>query len=547
MASDDANSICELQSRLESRRSNWTAWWQEIALRVMPQAAQFTTTSFEGERRTERLFTGKPITDNERFAAVMDELLTPRTQKWHALGPEDEDVSDDQETAAYLDRLNNLLFTMRYRPKANFAAQKHMGYMSVGAFGNSCMFIDEEVGQGPRYRSWHMNEVFWADNHVGTIDTVIRKFRMTAKQAVQCARDLGWTALPEKITSCVHKEPLKEFDFLHAVLPNNDRVAGRRDYRGMPFSSMYIALEGKHICHVGGYRSWPFAIGRYMLGPNESYGRSPAMAAWPGILTLNEQKKTILRAGQKEVDPPILLAEDGVLGVFNQRPGAANYGALTMNGQALAAPLKTGANIPLGIELMGLEASEIEEAFLVSIFKILAEHPQMTATQVLEITQQKATLLAPMMGRQQAEDLGPLIEREIEILSRDTRFAWIEEEMPEALRERGGAYKIDYRSPLARAMRASDGLAIMRTLEALPVASQVDPDAALVLDVPAALRELAEINGVPAKLVRDTKTLEALKSRQREREEVAAVAEIAPQLSQAALNAAKAEQLRTGL
>jgi hypothetical protein len=541
---DDAKSLIAQQARLESRRANWTTWWQEIALRVMPSAAQFTTVSAEGERRTERLFSGKPVTDNERFAAVMDDLLTPRTQKWHALAPEDEEIEDDQEAAAYLDRLNNLLFTVRYRPKANFAAQKHMGYLSVGAFGNSCLFIDEEVARGPRYRQWHMSEVFWAENHQGVIDTIYRKFRLTAKQAVQKAKEAGWQSLPVKILQTAEKEPFTEFEFIHAIQPNPERVASRADYRGMAYSSHYVALEGQHLCHVGGYRSFPCAIGRYMLGPNETYGRSPAMAAWPGILTLNEEKKTILRAGQKEVDPPILLAEDGVLGVFNQRPGAANYGMVTMDGQALAQPMKTGANVPLGLELMGLEAAEIEEAFLVSIFKILAEHPQMTATQVLEITQQKATLLAPMMGRQQSEDLGPLIEREVEILSRDTRFAWIEEEMPESLRERMAAYKIEYRSPLARALRAQDGVAIMRTMEALPIAAQLDPDALLIVDVPGAMRELAAINGMPPKLVRDSKTVEQLKQQQREAEQVEAAVDAAPQLSQAALNAAKAEQLR---
>lgn len=541
----DADTIISRQERLASGRSNFDSWWQEIALRVLPLAAQFTTTSEAGERRTERLFTGKPVTDNERFAAVMDELLTPRSQLWHILAPEDEDVADDTETSVYLERLNKLLFTQRYRPRANFAAHKHQGYLSVGAFGNSCLFIDEAIGEGPRYRQWHLRECYWVENQHGMIDTIYRRYQMQAGQAVRKAREDGWD-LPQKIVDQAAKDPYCQFDFIRAIVPNEERIASRADHRGMPWSCFDVALEGRHLCKVGGFRSWPCAIGRYMLAPNESYGRSPAMAAWPGILTLNEQKKTVLRAGQKEVDPPILLSEDGALEPFNQRPGAANYGMLSADGQALAQPLRTGANVPLGIELMGLEAAEIEEAFLVSIFKILAEHPQMTATQVLEITQQKATLLAPMMGRQQAEDLGPLIEREIDILSRDSRYAWIEDEMPDALRERGGAYRIEYRSPLARAMRAQDGVAIMRTLEALPVAAQIDADSLLVVDVPAAMRELAEINGMPAKFVRDSKMVAAIKDQKREAEQIAAAVEAAPQLSQAALNAAKAEQLRTG-
>ncbi|HQQ71500.1 MAG TPA: portal protein [Alicycliphilus sp.] len=539
----DVETLLRQFGTIEDRRRNWESWWQQIAERVLPAEAQFTTTDQEGNKRSERIFTGKPIIDNERFAAVMDELLTPRTQMWHALGPEDDELQEDQAVKEYLERVNKLLFTSRYRPRANFASQKHQGYMSVGAFGNSCMYIDEEIGRGPRYRSIHLKEVFWCEDHTGRIDTIYRKFELEKRQAEKRAAEEGWQ-LPKQILE--EKDPYKKFCFLHAVMPNEERVASRQDYRGMPWASYYIVPEYKAMVKAGGYTSWPYAIGRYALAASEAYGRSPAMTAWGAILTLNEEKKTILRAGQKEVDPPVLLQEDGVLDAFNLRPGALNYGAMSMDGTPLAQAFKTGANIPLGLELMGLEQMEIEEAFLVSIFKILAEHPQMTATQVLEITQQKATLLAPMMGRQQSEDLGPLIEREIDILSRDSRNSWMLEDMPESLRERGGAYKIEYRSPLARAMRAQDGVAIVRTFEALPAAVQIDPDSALVIDVPASLRELAEINGVPAKLVRDKDTVAQMVADKAERDQAAQMAAVAPEMSQAALNAAKAESLRAG-
>lgn len=544
--SEDAKSLIKYQEQLATKRSNFTQWWQQIAYRVLPAEAQFTTIGMEGEKRTERLFTGKPVTDNERFAAVMDELLTPRSQVWHALAAEDEDLQEDQGVKEYLERLNKLLFASRYRPRANFASQKHQGYLSVGAFGNSCMYIDEEVGQGPRYRQIHMNEAFWDQNHQGQIDLLYRRFPMSARNAVKRAKEEGWD-LPADITNALEKEPFKEFEFLHCVRKNDDRKHGRLDASGMLWSSHYIAIDKQHMCSVGGYTSFPYAIGRYMVAANENYGRSPAMAAWPGILTLNEEKKTILRVGQKELDPPMLLAEDGILEPFNMRPGALNHGMLTMDGSPLAQPLKTGANVPLGLELMALEASEIEEAFLVSIFKILAEHPQMTATQVLEITQQKATLLAPMMGRQQSDDLGPLIEREIDIAARDSRYPWISEDMPDALRERGGSFKIDYRSPLARAARAQDGVAIMRTFEALGVAAQIDPNALLVVDVPGSMREIAEIQGHPAKYVRDKKTVDQLIAQKAQAEQVAQATAVAPEMSQAALNIAKAEQLRVGV
>lgn len=546
MYGDDAKTLITHQAALQAIRQNWDIWWQQIALRVMPSAATFTVDEVEGVRRNERQFTGKPVTNNERFSAVLDDLLTPRSQMWHALLPQDDEIGEDQEVKVYLERLTKLLFSLRYRPAANFAAQKAQGYMSVGAFGNSCMFVDEDIGVGPRYRQIFLKEVYWAENHSGVIDTVYRKFSLQARQVLQAAKRYGWTNLPSKITECAEKEPFRDFDFIHCVRPNEDLKASRKDYRGMPWASYYMSIEGQQMIGTGGYTAWPYAIGRYMLAARETYARSPAMACWGAILTLNEEKKTILRAGQNAVQPPLLLTEDGALEPFNMRPGALNHGTLNDQGMPLVQPLKAGENIPLGLELMELEGAEIEDSFLVTLFKVLTENPQMTATQVLEIAQQKATLLAPVMGRQQSEDLGPLIARELDIASRMSQNSWITEEMPDSLRERGANYRIEYRSPLARAMRAQDGVAIMRTFEAAPAAAALDPHAVLVLDIPGSLRELAEINGMPAKLVRDQKAYDALVAQHQQAEQGAQLAAAAPGISQAALNAAKSEQIRTG-
>lgn len=539
--SDDFNSLLREWEYLDQRRFNWLTWWQDIAYRVMPSAAQFTVKSAEGEKRSERLFDSRAVTANENFAAVMDDLLTPRTQMWHMLAAENDDLNDVQSVKVYFEELNKELFTMRYRPMANFASQKHKGYMGVGAFGNSCMFIDEDFSKlykGPRYIQIHMSEIVWSQNWQGMIDAVYRKFKWSAKNAYQKWGD----KIPQKIQTAARETPFQEFEFLHCVRANSEQVEGRLDYTGMPFESWYSSLEGRAVIERSGFTSWPYSIGRYMMAPNETYGRSPAMAAWPAILTINEEKKTLLRAAQKEVDPPLLLQEDGILEAFNLRPGALNYGAVNADGQSLVQPLKLGSNIPLGLEMMQLERQHIEDSFLVTIFKILAENPQMTATQVLEVAQQKATLLAPVMGQMHSEDLGPLIGRELDILAKMGKLP----EMPEELAEAGANYKIEYRSPLARAMRAQDGVAILRTFEALPTAIALDPDAAFVVDVPGATRELAEINGMPAKLVRDAKTVTQMRAQKAQQDQIANAASVAPEMSQAALNAAKAEQIRSG-
>ncbi len=119
---DDLNSLCRDFASIKADRSNLESWWQQIAERVLPAQAQFTIRDAEVEKRSERIFTGKPIIDCERFAAVLEDLLTPRTQLWHALAPEDDEIAEDQAVKEYLERLNKAVYSQRYRPAANYAS-----------------------------------------------------------------------------------------------------------------------------------------------------------------------------------------------------------------------------------------------------------------------------------------------------------------------------------------------------------------------------------------------------------------------------------------
>jgi hypothetical protein len=538
---DLAKELIDRQSKLEAKRQNLDNWWDRVAQRVSPSDAVFTTEVEPGVSRHERMFDSTAQTASQKFAAIVENLMTPRTQVWNALKPPEE-LSEDHEVEQYLEELNKLLYAVRYSPQSHFPENKHLCYRSLSIFGNySLMINDEPAVRGPRYEFLHSRECYWAANHYGTIDTHHRKYRLQGRQALQRAKTWGWT-LPTKLSEAMEREPYRDFTFLRVIQPNEQRIPGRADYRGWAYGCCDIALDEKALLKEGGFRTWPLAIGRYTLPPGEVYAHSPAMEAWPAILTLNEEKKTVLRAGQKEVDPPVLLSEEGALEPFNLRSGALNHGMVSDQGTPLAVPFKTGANVPLGLELMEIERRAIGESFLTEIYRVLVEHPDMTATQVLEITHERAVMLAPTMNRLHSEDLGAMIQREIQILVANGRVP----EPPQQLAEALDQYTIEYQSPLARAMRASDGAAIIRTMEALPAFVAVDPNVAYHIDVPQSFRELADINGVPARLMRDPKMAAQLAADAAEREEEQQAIEAAPDLSTATLNAAKAASIRQG-
>lgn len=520
--------IIREHEQMVSDRGVWEEHWREIAERVLPRQDWFQASNkTPGEKRTEKVFDATAGLALERFAAAMESMLTPRTMRWHKLKVRNPEISDDKSIQAYLDEVTDILFQVRYNPKANFASQVHENYMSLGAFGTGAIFIDDVVGTGIRYRSIHLSEVYFCENYAGIIDKVHRKFEMTARQAAQ---RWGTDRLPDKVRAALEKQPETKFEFIHCVKPNEDIMPGRKDYKGMPYVSYYISTDGKAVISEGGFQTMPYAVSRYVTAPKEIYGRSPAMTVLPEIKMINEMSKTVIRAAHKIVDPPLLLQEDGVLQAFNARPGALNFGGVNERGEQMVQPLQTGARVDIGMDMMEQRRKVINDAFLITLFQILVESPNMTATEAMLRAQEKGALLAPTMGRQQSEMLGPMIERELDILAR----AGVLPPMPEAMIEMGGDVEIEYVSPLNRAQRAEEGVAILRTLESVTPLAQIDPSVMMIFNPEMIARELSEINGVPAKVLRSREEIEAMKMEQAQQAEAQQLLQAAPVVANSA-------------
>lgn len=537
MSDERAIETLRRHERLKSERSIFDSHWQEIAERIWPDRALFTKkTKSEGEKRTERMFDSTAAMALTRFAAAMESMLTPRTAKWHKLRVSDDDLNQSPAVQRYLDEVTNILFRVRYSAKANFASQMHESYMSIGAFGTGGTLVEDMLGSGIRYKSVDLANLYFCENRHGIIDTVHREFQYTARQAMQ---HFDQSKLPQKIRDAAEKDPDAKFDFLHCVKPNEERKSSDRSYRGMEFSSYYICVESKSTIEEGGYRTMPYALGRYITTPGETYGRSPAMLVLPDVKMLNEMKKTIIRAAHLSVSPPLLLQEDGALQAFDLRPNALNFGGVDERGQQVVHPLRIDGRIDIGMDMIGTQQRIINDAFLVTLFQILVDQPQMTATEAMLRAQEKGALLAPTMGRQQSELIGPQIERELDILA----HAGMLPDMPRELLELGGDVEIEYVSPLNRAQRAEDGVAILRTFEAIAPLAQVDPSVMMVFDLAKAARELAQINGVPSKIIRSDGEIEAMQEGQQQQSDVAQILDAAPIAAQTAKTLAQAQQI----
>jgi hypothetical protein len=271
------------------------------------------------------------------------------------------------------------------------------------------------------------------------------------------------------------------------------------------------------------------------------------MVALPDIKMLNEMAKTDIRAVHKLVDPPILLHDDGILGggamTVNMKPGGLNVGGVNRDGRPLMQPFMTGARVDINESKMDQRRMAIDDAFLVTLFQILVETPRMTATEALIRAQEKGMLLTPTMGRQQSEAIGPLIERELDLLM----FHGLLPPVPDILVEAGGEYEIIYDSPMSRMQRAEELVGVQRTMELLAPFANMDPSILDVFNQDELARMTAEVSGVPMPIIRSPREVQAIREQRAQAEQEAQMMAAAQPMAGAMKDAAQANQLLQGM
>ena len=263
------------------------------------------------------------------------------------------------------------------------------------------------------------------------------------------------------------------------------------------------------------------------------------MMALAAIKNLNEMVKTMMRSAQMTVAPPLLVTEDALMRQFDMRSGSLNYGGLDMNGNEMVKALRLDGRFDLGEYMVDRATRIINDAFLVNLFQIRVDNPQMTATEAMLRAQEKGQLLAPTMGRIQSEQFSVIVERELDILARAGSLP----PMPQALIEAGGEYAIEFSAPLNKLQRSEDAIGILRTQEALAPMAQIDPNVMDVFDVKEAARVLADVYGAPSRVLRSKKAVEKIDEDKRAQAEQAAMLQAAPIAASAAKDMAQAQQI----
>ena len=519
-------------NEMSSNRGTWEDHWQEILDYVMPRKADIVTKRISGDKRTEVLFDSTAITANNLLAASLQGTLTSPSRQWFYLKIRDEEVNEDREVQLYLEDSAKRMYDVFNQ--TNFNTEVHELYLDLCSIGTGCLFV-EEGNKGfdedlIHFQTLHISEFYIHENVAGYIDTLYRKYKLTARQAVQ---EFGEDNVGPKILECASMKPDKKFNFIHAVEPREDyeRVFGESDTK-LPFHSCHVCEEEKMVVRTGGYNEFPYLVPRWSKATGEIYGRSPSYNALPDIKTLNKAVEIGLKAWSKAIDPPLLVQDDGVIGRVRMTPG----GITVIRNDAAVKPFQSGANMQVTTFKEAELKTAIRQAYYSDQLQ-LQQGPQMTATEVQVRYELMQRLLGPTLGRFQSEFLNPLIERVFGIMFRAEAFV----QEPNLLQ--GQSIDIEYVGPLARSQRMEEAVAVERLYQLAMQLAQADPSVMDILDHDEAIRARAELLGVPKSVLRGRAEVDEL--RQARMQQQAMQQEMMMQQQQAEIGAKQAASLES--
>lgn len=204
--------------------------WQEIADNLLGRRDFTVERTTRGEQRMARIYDDTSKVSGSLLAGAMHSLLTSPAARWFALTFEDPRLSDIPEATLWLKAAEKRLYAAMAAPKANFHAQLAETYIDLIYFGTGGIFIDDVPGLGIQFSARPLSEIFIAEDPSGRIDTVVREFHLTARQAVAI---WGEGAKLANASMTAGKSEDRNV-YLHIIVPNDDMVVGKSDVTGMP-------------------------------------------------------------------------------------------------------------------------------------------------------------------------------------------------------------------------------------------------------------------------------------------------------------------------
>lgn len=500
-----AKGLIEQGNALFEKRRSLVLLWQELADNFYVERADFTVGRHLGAEFAENLTTSFPLMARRDLGNAFSAMLRPTEQPWFRMTTTGRKDNDGQR---WMQAKTRVMHRAMYDRKSQFVRATKEGDHDFAAFGQACISAEpNRAVDGLLYRDWHLRDVAWKENIEGIVDTFHRKWKPTA--------DFLSKMFPETIGQKVkdalaqHKGQ-QEFDVRHVVMPTEDYDTDGKRFR-TPFVSIYVDVESQVILEERGSWNQIYILPRWQTVSGSQYAYSPAtVAALPDARLIQAMTLTLLEAGEKSSNPPMVATQEAIRSDLELYAGGVTWVDAEYDeklGSALRPISQDYRGLPVGMQMAAATQEIITAAFYLNKLSLPpADGKEMTAFEVGQRIQEFIRSSLPIFEPMELEYNGALADITFDILLRNGAFG-PDEDIPQSLR--GADIQFKFASPLHDAIERQDVQKFAEAGQLLAQAAQVDPGVLSDVDIRTAFRDALAGGGVPARWIVDREEADA--------------------------------------
>jgi hypothetical protein len=506
----DCKRLIERAQALLGKRSDLLSLWQTIADNFYVERATFTVSREPGAEFADHLMTSYPLMVRRDLGNQFSGMLRPTSKDWFHISTER--AQKDLQARAWLEWATGVQKRAMYDRKARFVRATKEGDHDFAAFGQCVISVEiNPQRDGLLYRCWHLRDCAWAEDVTGEVDTFVRKWKPTLHQLNQ----LFPGKLSAKRLQMLTKEPLAEVDCMHIVVPADT-------YDGKTLRTKYVSVmvdvEEKTALEEVGQHSMPYVVPRWQTVSDSQYAYSPAtVCALPDARLLQAMTLTLLEAGEKAVNPPMVGVQSALRSELNIFPGgftAVDAAYDERLGEVLRPLSIDKGGLPYGMEIRDdIKVSLMDAFFLNKLNLPPVDTKAMTAYEVSQRVSEYIRQALPLFEPLETDYNGALCERTFDLLLRNGAFGPLDQ-IPEALGGQDVTFRFE--SPLQEAVERQKASVFMEAQGLVAQAVQVDPSAVAVINAPRALREALLGIGMEAANLRSEEEVAEIQAQQEE-------------------------------
>lgn len=490
---------------LFTKRSSLLLLWQEIADNFYPERADFTLTRSLGTDFAAHLSTSYPVMCRRDLGDQIGQMLHPTQKTWFHMAP----TEDDRLTLSakrWLERAEMIQRRAMYDRATMWVTASKQADHDFSAFGQSVKSVRvNKLGNGLLYRNWHLRDVAWMENEEGKVAGVFRRWKPTARQMEQLFGD----KISDKVKQTLRQnKPLEEVECMHMVV---EADMFEDDAGGKPWWSIYYDFQNEHVIEKVAVWNQEYNVARWQTVSGSQYAFSPAtVAALPDGRLLQAMTYTLLEAGEKATNPPMIATMDAVKSDIQIYAGGTTWVDREYDerlGDALRPMALDKNGLPFGLDMVQDVRGMLVQAFYLNKLVMPQRTAEMTAYEVGQRIQEYIRSALPLFEPMEHECNGGDCELTFDILLRNGAFG-SPHDMPKELQ--GAEIQFRFESPLHDAIEQQRGQKFLEMLQYVAQAIQLDQSVAGVPDAALALREVLMGVGVPAKWVRDEATVKRM-------------------------------------